>query len=166
MLNYNYTDNQMSGPAITPNQSPPPPGAGQGGEEGGGEEDFPASPKKDLFIFHLPNGMTGGQLYDLFSQFGKLRRARIQFHTEEGKRETKGYGFVTFKRFSDAVVAVHSLNGFSVGGKVLAVTYCRDTPRPISANNSVSTNNGTNSAGNRKAHRGQRQRRASASASA
>eukprot|EP00985_Skeletonema_marinoi_P024396 scaffold16942_cov164-Skeletonema_marinoi.AAC.2 len=51
-----------------------------------------------------------------------------------------------------------------VGGKVLAVTYCRDTPRPISANNSVSTNNGTNSARNRKARRGQRQRRASASA--
>eukprot|EP00984_Skeletonema_dohrnii_P007498 scaffold2723_cov139-Skeletonema_dohrnii-CCMP3373.AAC.1 len=114
MLNYNYTDNQMSGPAITPNQSPPPPGAGQGGEDGGAEEDFPASPKKDLFVFHLPIGMTEGQLSDLFSQFGKLRRARIQFHTEEGKRATKGYGFVTFKRFSDAVVAVHSLNGFSV----------------------------------------------------
>eukprot|EP00984_Skeletonema_dohrnii_P031610 scaffold24319_cov139-Skeletonema_dohrnii-CCMP3373.AAC.3 len=114
MLNYNYTDNQMSSPAITPNQSPPPPGAGQGGEDGREEEDFPASPKKDLFVFHLPNGMTEGQLSDLFSQFGKLRRARIQFYIEEGKRATKGYGFVTFKRFSDAVVAVHSLNGFSV----------------------------------------------------
>jgi len=118
-------------PASTPNQSPPPHGtvadasACQGEEKGevgtgAGSYRYPAAaaavarPKKDLFIFHVPTDMTEGELYKLFSQFGKLRRARIHHEIIDGKSVSRGYGFVTFKRFSDAVVAVHSLNGYKV----------------------------------------------------
>lgn len=111
-------DNQVKGGASTANQgSPPPPGGeGGGGEEGGGGDGegdiiLPASPKKDLFVFHVPNDMTQADLFTLFSRVGHVRRARIQYHNDD---TSKGYGFVTFKRLSDAVVAVHSLNGYPV----------------------------------------------------
>ncbi len=124
-----FTNNQVKGgypfTASTSNQGPPASTANQGatpppgGEEGGGDGDgiyqditLPASPKKDLFVFHVPNHMTEEQLHNLFSHIGQVRRARIQYDMNDNS--PKGYGFVTFKRLSDAVVAVHSLNGFQV----------------------------------------------------
>ena len=85
-------------PASTPsNQSPPPPGtiadasACQGeGEDGTGTAGrYPAAaagarPKKDLFVFHVPDDMTEGELYKVFSQYGKLRRARIHHGIVDG----------------------------------------------------------------------------------
>ena len=104
--------------ASTPNQSPPPPGtiadASAGQEDRTDPAAVAARPKKDLFVFHVPNDMAEGEFYNLFSQYGNLRRARIHHDIIDGKKVSKGYGFVTFKRFSDAVVAVHSLNGYKV----------------------------------------------------
>ena len=73
-----------------------------------------ARPKTDLFVFHVPKGMEEGELYRLFSRHGKLRRVRIQFNVDKDTNETKGYAFVTFKDLSDAVVAVHRLDGYPV----------------------------------------------------
>ncbi len=68
--------------ASTPNQSPPPPGRIADASAGQEDRTDPAAaaaarPKKDLFVFHVPNDMAGGELHKLFSQYGKLRRARI-----------------------------------------------------------------------------------------
>ncbi len=129
MMDYDGANRHMSQgnphphSASTPNQSPPlnatgaDASAGQEQEDGtetGSSAAAAARPKKDLFVFHVPNDMAGGEFYKLFSQYGKLRRARIQYDIVDGQKVSKGYGFVTFKRFSDAVVAVHSLNGYKV----------------------------------------------------
>ena len=135
MMDYGDTNNRTNQgypyPASTPKQTPHPPStvadasACEGEEDDGtrtGSDSHPAAaaaavvarPKKDLFVFHVPNDMTEGELYKLFSQFGKLRRARIHYDIIDGKPVSKGYAFVTFKRFSDAVVAVHSLHGYKV----------------------------------------------------
>ncbi len=113
MMDYGGANNQTS----TTNQSPPPPGTiadASAGQEGGTGSAAAARPKKDLFVYHVPNDMTGGEFYKLFSRFGGLHRARIHHDIVDGQKVSKGYGFVTFKRFSDAVVAVHSLNGYKV----------------------------------------------------
>ena len=137
MMDYGDTNNRTNQgypyPASTPKQTPHPPSTVADASACEGEEDdgtrtgsygHPAAaaavtatvarPKKDLFVFHVPNDMTEGELYKLFSQFGKLRRARIHYDIIDGKPVSKGYAFVTFKRFSDAVVAVHSLHGYKV----------------------------------------------------
>ncbi|KAL7497106.1 hypothetical protein ACHAWT_005257 [Skeletonema menzelii] len=135
--------NQMSAsPTVTPDQSQsqPRPGTGQR---------YPARPKKDLFVFHIPDDMTRRELYDLFDKFGKLSRACIYHHAiDDGTSEPKGYAFVTFKNLSDALVAVHRLNGHPVRkNKALAVSFCRDKPaRPNPANKSTSTKKGMNRA--------------------
>lgn len=106
ILKPHYCDgmyNQMTAsPTDMQNQSPPP----------GDGQRYPARPKPDLFVFHIPEDMKGGELYSLFAQFGKLRRASI--HNDDDTSETKEYAFITFKRLSDAVVAVHRLNGHLV----------------------------------------------------
>ena len=115
LLNYNSNHcsncNQVKGGYhLGTNQAPPPP-SGEG-DGYGRYQGPPPSPKKDLFIFHVPHDMTEGELCTIFSRIGKVNRTRIQVHSDEST--AKGYGFVTFKRLSDAVVAVHSLNGFPV----------------------------------------------------
>ena len=109
---------------IASSVSSPPPDAGQREEEGGEgrrspePEPAPARPKTDLFVFHVPNDMTQKELHNLFSRYGKLRRARIHFHdadeSKQSTRQPKGYAFVTFENLSDAVVAVHRLDGYQV----------------------------------------------------
>lgn len=115
VLKPNYCDssyNQVSGdPTVAPSQSP---GAAQ--SEGEEEDEEPAHPKTELFIFHVPQDMTKGELSTLFSQYGKLRRAHIEdtFDESKGARVSKGFAFVTFQNLSDAVIAVHRLDGHPV----------------------------------------------------
>jgi hypothetical protein len=87
-------------------------------EGGGGSHGlkFPARAKKELFVFHLPYEMTNEELHKLFSRYGKVRNARIALNSDD---TSKGFAFVTFHHLSDAVVAVHSLNGYKVSNIIL-----------------------------------------------
>jgi hypothetical protein len=90
--------------------------------EGGGSHarKFPVRAKKELFVFHVPNEMTNEELHELFSRFGKVRNARIALYSDD---TSKGYAFVTFHHLSDAVVAVHSLNGYKVSNILRDTSY-------------------------------------------
>jgi len=62
-----------------------------------------------LFVFHLPSTMTETNLGDMFSQFGgQLESVQVMPH--------KGYGFVSFYKTADAVLAMERLNGSSIVG--------------------------------------------------
>ena len=62
-----------------------------------------------LFIFHLPQDVPETVLEQMFSQFGGAIES-VQL------MPSKGYGFVSYFRSSDAVVAMNHLNGFLFPG--------------------------------------------------
>ena len=88
----------------------------QGQPQPGGQ-----SAKKDLFIFHIPPSWAEDDLFALFSKIGPLCRASIMRNDDDGS--SKGYGFVTFKKMSDAVVAVHTLNRYVTVGERKRLLY-------------------------------------------
>ncbi|KAL7456016.1 hypothetical protein ACHAWC_007536 [Mediolabrus comicus] len=87
----------------------------------------PTKPKRQLFVFHIPEDMTDADLNELFSSCGEVSKSCIE-RDENGA--TRGYGFVTFRYANCAAEAIKQLNGYHVGKKYLSVMYCRDKTRP------------------------------------
>ena len=62
-----------------------------------------------LFVFHLPSDVCEDALRQVFSQFGgQIESLQVM--------RNKGYGFISFYRTLDAVVAMERLNGISLDG--------------------------------------------------
>ena len=83
-----------------------------------------ASPGPDgcnLFIFHLPNGLTNVGLYTLFAAFGTVVSARIMVENDTGR--SRGFGFVSFDNRDSAMTAIKTMNGFQIGHKRLKVQF-------------------------------------------
>ena len=71
----------------------------------------PTKPKRQLFVFHLPEDMTDADLNELFSSCGEVSKSCIE-RDENGA--TRGYGFVTFRYANCAAEAIKQLNGYHV----------------------------------------------------
>ena len=89
----------------------------------------------NLFVFHLPNGLTNFDLYLLFRRFGDLRSIHIM--TNKRTSLSRGYGFVSYSNKHEADKAIDAMNGFLLGSKKLKVErkrpYDHLSPVPSSA---------------------------------
>ena len=76
----------------------------------------PTKPKRQLFVFHLPEDMDDADLTELFSSCGEVSKSCVE-RDENGA--TRGYGFVTFRYSECAAEAIKQLNGYHVSIKTL-----------------------------------------------
>jgi RNA recognition motif-containing protein len=78
------------------------------------------APGTNLFIFHLPPDLDDAGLYSLFKPFGEVLSVKVM--TDKMTGVSKGFGFVKFKNYDDAMSAINTMNGYQIGGKYLKVT--------------------------------------------
>lgn len=88
----------------------------QGLHQGYGE-----SSDSTLFVFNLPPACDEPLLFSLFSPFGQV--ASVKVVRDPSTRMCKGFGFVSYARRDEAMLAVSQLNGSSLYGKVLQVSF-------------------------------------------
>jgi len=75
-----------------------------------------------LFVLNLPKDAQDSTLYRLFGPYGAIVNVKVV--TEPGTGACKGYGFVNFARYEEAVNAIKELNGANAGGnKPLQVSF-------------------------------------------
>lgn len=72
----------------------------------------------NVFVKSLPRDYTSRQLFDLFSQFGKISSCRVVY---DAKGECKGYGYVQFETKEVADTALKAMNGQEVNGSKIEV---------------------------------------------
>ncbi|KJE97589.1 hypothetical protein CAOG_09091 [Capsaspora owczarzaki ATCC 30864] len=99
--------------------------AAGGGGGGGGRKPFVESDDvrksaATLFIRGLPFAMNNAQLEAAFSDVAPVKTAFVV--TEKGtKDKCRGFGFVQFALKDDALKAIETMNGKSLGGKIISV---------------------------------------------
>jgi uncharacterized membrane protein YgcG len=74
----------------------------------------------------LPFSATESEIRDLFAQHGTVETVALPTDRETGR--PRGFGFVEMPQ-ADAVKAIETLNGFSMGGRQLRVNEAQDRPR-------------------------------------
>lgn len=77
-----------------------------------------------LFIYNIGPDATEIELYGLFGPFGAITKVHIQRDLTSGLG--KGFGFVTYADYNDAVNAIQSMNGYEFeknGYKPLQVSF-------------------------------------------
>lgn len=80
-----------------------------------------------LGVFNLNPDTTDRQVDDLFSRHGRLRDVTLIYDRMNGR--SRGFGFVTFERLSDAREARNRCNGVSIDGRTIRVDFSA-TQRP------------------------------------
>uniref|UniRef100_A0A3Q2D645 ELAV-like protein n=1 Tax=Cyprinodon variegatus TaxID=28743 RepID=A0A3Q2D645_CYPVA len=87
---------------------------------GGGASGSPSS-GWCLFIYNLSQDADEGMLWQMFGPFGAVVNVKVirDFNTNK----CKGFGFVTMANYEEAAMAIHSLNGYQLGDKVLQVSF-------------------------------------------
>jgi len=74
-----------------------------------------------LFVYHLPQEATEGDLYQLFAPYGTIYSTKVMKDLQTGR--SKGFGFVNMTNENQAQAAIRSLNGYQMGGKYLKVSF-------------------------------------------
>ncbi|MBI5127563.1 RNA-binding protein [Candidatus Roizmanbacteria bacterium] len=75
--------------------------------------------KKKIFVGNLPFSMSGYSLKDLFMHWGIITEVEIVSESNTGR--SKGFGYVTFNKESDAKKARLGMNGKDVEGQNIIV---------------------------------------------
>ena len=76
-------------------------------------------PGANLFVFHIPNGITNDDILRLFAPYGDIISLRIQ--TDQSSGKSRGFGFVSYSCAKAAEDAIAALNGYTFFGKRLKV---------------------------------------------
>jgi RNA recognition motif-containing protein len=79
-----------------------------------------------IYVGNLPFSATESEIRDLFAQHGTVETVALPTDRETGR--PRGFGFVEMPQ-ADAVKAIETLNGFSMGGRQLRVNEAQDRPR-------------------------------------
>ncbi|KAJ8878205.1 hypothetical protein PR048_018782 [Dryococelus australis] len=74
-----------------------------------------------IFVYNLAPEMEDSALWQLFGPFGAVQSVKVVRDPHTAK--CKGFGFVTMTNYDEAVVAVLSLNGYSLANRVLQVSF-------------------------------------------
>nr|NP_001298969.1 ELAV-like protein 1 [Papilio xuthus]BAM19862.1 RNA-binding protein [Papilio xuthus] len=74
-----------------------------------------------IFVYNIGADTEESTLWQLFGPFGAVQCVKIIRDPTTNK--CKGYGFVTMTNYDEAVVAIQSLNGYSLNGQVLQVSF-------------------------------------------
>ena len=75
--------------------------------------------KNKIFVGNLPASLSSFSLEKLFHSFGKIIDASVIPESSTGR--SKGFGFVTFKKETDAIKAQKEMNGADVEGQGIKV---------------------------------------------
>uniref|UniRef100_A0A1B6MRB8 Protein alan shepard n=1 Tax=Graphocephala atropunctata TaxID=36148 RepID=A0A1B6MRB8_9HEMI len=73
----------------------------------------------NLFIYHLPHEFTDEKLAQLFNPYGNVISAKV--FIDKVKKQSKGFGFVSYDNVLSANIAIQNLNGYQILGKKLKV---------------------------------------------
>jgi len=84
-----------------------------------------------IFVYNLAPETEESVLWQLFGPFGAVQNVKVirDFQTQK----CKGFGFVTMTNYDEALMAINSLNGFTLGNRVLQVSFKTNKPAPIRA---------------------------------
>lgn len=86
----------------------------------GAEQDIPTR----LHVRNLPPEADELLVYRLFAPYGAITQAKVV--TDQATGNCKGYGFVTFRRYSEAVTALSMLNGHQVSSdRIIEVQFAQ-----------------------------------------
>ncbi|KAK9693041.1 RNA recognition motif [Popillia japonica] len=73
-----------------------------------------------IFVYNLAPETEENVLWQLFGPFGAVQSVKVIRDLQTNK--CKGFGFVTMTNYDEAVVAIQSLNGYTLGNRVLQRT--------------------------------------------
>lgn len=74
-----------------------------------------------LFVYNLAPDTEENLLWQLFGPFGAVQSVKVIRDLQTNK--CKGFGFVTMTNYDEALVAIQSLNGYTLGTRVLQVSF-------------------------------------------
>lgn len=88
---------------------------------GGGSVSGNSSAGWCIFIYNLGQDADEAMLWQMFGPFGAVVNVKVirDFNTNK----CKGFGFVTMTNYEEAAMAIHNLNGYRLGDKVLQVSF-------------------------------------------
>jgi ELAV like protein 2/3/4 len=74
-----------------------------------------------LFVYNLAPETEENILWQLFGPFGAVQNVKVIRDLQTNK--CKGFGFVTMTNYDECLVAIQSLNGYTLGNRVLQVSF-------------------------------------------
>ncbi|XP_018496197.1 ELAV-like protein 4 [Galendromus occidentalis] len=74
-----------------------------------------------IFVYNLAPDTEENLLWQLFGPFGAVQSVKVIRDLQTNK--CKGFGFVTMTNYDEAVVAIQTLNGYTLGNRVLQVSF-------------------------------------------
>ncbi|KAJ8903256.1 hypothetical protein NDN08_004365 [Rhodosorus marinus] len=94
------------------------------GDQDGSSKDLD---KRTLLVSRLPKSVTHEDLERAFSEVGAVRHCIVV--TEKGSQESRGFGFVSFSLPEDAELALKELQGSSIKGQDIRLSYANRRER-------------------------------------
>jgi ELAV like protein 2/3/4 len=74
-----------------------------------------------IFVYNLAPETEENILWQLFCPFGAVQNVKVIRDLQTNK--CKGFGFVTMTNYDECLVAIQSLNGYTLGNRVLQVSF-------------------------------------------
>ncbi|XP_065201809.1 ELAV-like protein 3 [Planococcus citri] len=74
-----------------------------------------------IFVYNLAPETEENTLWQLFGPFGAVQSVKVIKDLQTNK--CKGFGFVTMTNYDEAVIAIQSLNGYTLGNRILQVSF-------------------------------------------
>jgi ELAV like protein 2/3/4 len=74
-----------------------------------------------IFVYNLAPETEENILWQLFGPFGAVQNVKVIRDLQTNK--CKGFGFVTMTNYDECLVAIQSLNGYTLGNRVLQVSF-------------------------------------------
>lgn len=96
--------------------------SGQMAQPGGQQQQ---QQRNDVFVGNLDYTTTEEQLYNLFSEIGKIIKVRLVTDAETAK--FRGFAFVEFETPHDALAAIRNMNGKELNGRSVRVNFSNNS---------------------------------------
>jgi ELAV like protein 2/3/4 len=74
-----------------------------------------------IFVYNLAPEIDDALLWQLFGPFGAVQTVKVIRDPATGA--CRGFGFVTMSNYEEALLAIQSLNGFTLGNRILQVSF-------------------------------------------
>ena len=74
-----------------------------------------------LFVYNLAPETEENVLWQLFGPFGAVQNVKVR--RDFATQKCKGFGFVTMTNYEESLMAIQSLNGYTLGNRVLQVSF-------------------------------------------
>lgn len=78
----------------------------------------------DIYVGNLPYEYDERKLFELFSAYGRVQKAKLMLDMNNGR--PKGIGFVTMPEKNEAEDGIKKLNESEVEGRKITVTQAQD----------------------------------------